>query len=103
MTIRPPGASCSTSGAGISGEAAATRIASYGANGRQPSVPSPTSTVTFRIPVASSAVRALCASAGIRSTPKTESLSSARRAVWYPEPAPISSTRSLPVSPSSSR
>ena len=35
---------------GSSGDAAATRIASYGANGRQPSVPSPTSTVTFRMP-----------------------------------------------------
>ena len=81
--MRPPGASCSTSGAGTSGEAAATRIASYGANGRQPSVPSPTSTVTLRIPAAAPAPpRARCASPGIRSTLNTASHSIASSAVW---------------------
>src|SRR5688572_6059912 len=47
MTSFPPSPSCSTSGCGTLGDAALTRIASYGAYSRQPIVPSPCSSETL--------------------------------------------------------
>src|SRR5262245_24583623 len=97
---RPPGASCASSGSGSSGPPAVTAMASYGASGGQPRVPSPRCTTTFEMPSRSSARRARLASAGTRSTEITRAARRESTAAWYAEPVPISSTRSVPVSAS---
>ena len=48
--MRPPSASCSTSACGTLGPPALTRMASYGAYSRQPTVPSPSSIETLVAP-----------------------------------------------------
>ena len=67
---------------------------SNGARSGQPSYPSPARTTTLPYPSESSSAAAEAASSGMISIVKTESTISASTAAWYPDPVPISSTRS---------
>ena len=61
-------------------------------------VPSPSSSETFLTPARWMFSRACCEQRRNRSIEKTCATRCASSTVWYPEPVPISSTRSLPLS-----
>src|SRR6185437_3948345 len=82
MSSRPPSASWSSSGCGIEGAPALTRIASYGAYSRQPMLPSPRRSDTLLTPVRWMFSRACCISAGMRSIENTCATRWANRTVW---------------------
>lgn len=100
MSNDPLGLSCSISGFGISGAAAVTIILSYGASSVCPCVPSPVMTLIFMYPAFLMFSLACCASVSIFSTVLTDPSFKIwdMTQLWYPVPAPISSTFSSPCS-----
>jgi hypothetical protein len=84
-TKRPPTLSWSTSGRGTLGKAAETRMASNGAAAGTPSVPSPSTMLTFLMSCAVRRCRAISARSGHRSILVTNEANWASSAVWEPE------------------
>src|SRR5260370_1227637 len=93
ITSRPPGASCSVSGAGTAGAAAVTITPWKGARSGQPPAPSPSRVSMVRRSSRRNRSSAATRRSGSRSTVATRAPRCARIAVWYPDPVPISSTR----------